>query len=132
MTVDELVEASFEAWNGDDVEAWLPSLSPEIVYRSSGIFPGLEPAYVGHDGIRDFWRAMHEPWKSLRLELEQVTVFDDSRAVADFRFRAIGAESGAAVDLTFSNAARFEEGLIAELLAAPTHADAVRRLGLEP
>jgi ketosteroid isomerase-like protein len=128
VKADELAKRSFDAWNRDDVEAWLPTLSPDVVYNVSGIFPGLETVYVGHDGIRAFWRAMHEPWEELRLELEELVSLDDAHVVADFRFRAVGAGSGAPVDLTFSNAVRLEDGLIAELFAGRTHDEAVRRM----
>jgi ketosteroid isomerase-like protein len=128
VKADELAKRSFDAWNRDDVEAWLPTLSPDVVYHVSGIFPGLETVYVGHDGIRDFWRAMHEPWEELRLEFEKLVSLDDGHVVAAFRFRAVGAGSGAPVDLTFSNAVRIEDGLIAELFAGRTHNEAVQRM----
>lgn len=128
MDIDEVVRRTLEAWNHDDVDAWLATLGPDAVYHTSGVFPGLEPSYFGHDGCREFWRAMHEPWESLRLDLERVDAVDAGRAVIEFRFRGVGAESGAAVDLRFSNAARMGNGLVLEIFAARSSDEALARL----
>jgi ketosteroid isomerase-like protein len=128
VDVQQLVRVTFEAWNNDDLDAWLELLHPDVVYHTSGIFPGLQPEYVGHAGIREFWRAMHEPWARLRIDLERLVELDAERSVIEFRFRGVGAESGAEVDLRFSNAAWLRGGLAVEIFAAPTVDEAIARL----
>ena len=124
-----LVQATFDAWNRDDVEAWIATLSPDVVYHTSGVFPGLEPSYAGHDGIREFWRAMHEPWETLRIDVEDSASVGEEDVIVEFRFRATGAASGASVDLRFTNGARVRRGVVTELFAARTHEDALAKLG---
>ena len=124
----QLVETALEAWRDNDLDAWLETLHPDIVYHTSGVFPGLQQTYSGYDGIRQFWRDMHEPWEELRPDLERIVELDDERVVVEFRFRAIGAESGARVDLRFCNAGRVRDGLTLELFAARTFEEAVARL----
>ena len=128
LDLQQLLDGSAEAWNADDLEAWIELLHPDVVYNTSGVFPGLKPHYVGHDGAREFWRDMHEPWERLRIDLERIVELDEVRGVIEFRFRAVGAESGAEVDLRFSNAAMLRDGLLAEIFAAPTLEDARARV----
>ena len=125
---DELVRVTVDAWNRNDVEAWIPTLDPGVTYHVSGVFPGLQPSYTGHDGIREFWRTMHEPWEELRIDLDHVEQLGADALVVEFRFRAKGAESGASVDLRFSNSARIRDGLVTELFAAPTSEEALAKL----
>ena len=125
MRSDDLVRATIDAWNHDDVDAWIETLHPDVIYHTSGTFPGLQRSYFGHEGVREFWLAMHEPWETLRVDLDRVEQVDDQILVVEFRFRGTGAGSGAAVDLQFSNAARISNGLVAELFAASTSEDAL-------
>jgi ketosteroid isomerase-like protein len=129
---DDLVRAAVEAWNGDDVEAWTELLQPDVIYRTSGAFPGLRAAYTGHEGMYEFWHAMHEPWEVLRVDLDRLREVDEHNFVVEFRFRATGAESGASVDLCFTNAFRIRDGLVAEILAARTYEDALDRIRESP
>lgn len=96
----EKVRRAYEAWNRDDVEAALALLHVE--WRTSGVFPGLEPVYRGHDGVREFWRALKEPWEYFLIHLERVVPEADA-VVALLEFEAVGKESGAKVALSYVN-----------------------------
>jgi ketosteroid isomerase-like protein len=59
----EVVREWWEAWNRRDVERLLGAFHPDIEWRTSGTFPGLDPVYAGHDGFRRFWLEFTEPWE---------------------------------------------------------------------
>jgi len=129
----ELTEATFAAWNADDLPAWLDTLAPTGEYYTSGVFPGLQPVYQGEAELADFWRAMHEPWETLRVDLVRYAEGDDW-TVVEFRFRATGAESRASVDMLFCNAARISGGRATRIFARRTFeeaTEALRREGVE-
>ena len=116
----DVILAGFEAWNQEDLDAWLEVLHPDVEFHNAGVFPDFDRVYRGHDGVSEFWRAMHEPWESLRVELEQIEEERRDWVAYTFRFRAKGAESGLEVDLQFANAVRLSEGLEIEIIARRT------------
>ena len=129
-TYRELSERSFDAWNREDLAGWLETLDPAGEYHTSGVFPGLRSVYRGHDQLAAFWHAMHEPWESLRVDLERYAEGDDW-TVVKFRFRAKGVESGAAVDMSFCNASRIRNGRATHIYARRDFDEAVRALESE-
>jgi ketosteroid isomerase-like protein len=122
-----LVEASTEEWNKSNLTGWLATFDPTIELRSSQAFPGLQPVYHGHDGLAEFWHAIHEPWETLRFDLQRFAEGDDW-TVGEFRFRATGASSGAQVDMLFCNASRIRDGRFVEIVARRTFDEAVNSL----
>ena len=125
-----LVEASTDAWNRASLSGWLETFDPDIELRSSGAFPGLRAVYRGHDGLTAFWHAIHEPWATLRFDLQRFAEGDDW-TVGEFRFRATGASSGAQVDMLFCNASRIRNGRFVEIVAGRSFDAAVNRLTQE-
>jgi ketosteroid isomerase-like protein len=118
MTVSsnsELLLAGYDAWNEEDVDAWIDRLHPDIRIETSGLFPDLAREYVGCERARKFWRQMHEPWEVFRIDVEHVEDEDDW-AIASIRFRGRGADSGVEVDMRFGMAMRVQDGLAIELV----------------
>jgi ketosteroid isomerase-like protein len=122
-----LVDASTEEWNRANLEGWLETFDPAIEFRIADAFPGLEPVYRGHDGLAEFWHAIHEPWETLRFDLLRFAEGDDW-TVGLFRFRATGVSSGAQVDMRFCNASRIRNGRFVEIDARRSFDEAVSRL----
>ncbi len=77
----ELVRRAYEAWNRGDIDGMLALCDPELEYHSSGIYPGLDPVYRGHDGFRKFERDFRATWESLSIELERLEARGDQVAV---------------------------------------------------
>jgi ketosteroid isomerase-like protein len=126
---EELARAAIDAWNREDISAWLEAQHPDVAFHTSGVFPGHDAVYRGHEELARFWRIMHEPWETLRLDLQRYAEGPDV-TVVEFRFRATGAGSGADVDMTFCNASRLQDGLFAEVWAVPSFEEACRLVGL--
>jgi SnoaL-like domain len=62
-------------------------VDPEIEWRTSGIYPDVDPVYYGHEGFRKFWRDFHETWETLSMELRD-TVTVRNQVAFSFRFDA--------------------------------------------
>jgi ketosteroid isomerase-like protein len=64
----EIVQRAIEAWNADDLDAFLAELDAELEWHPA-IQPGLEgkaTIYRGHDGAREIWgQDRGEAWERL-------------------------------------------------------------------
>jgi ketosteroid isomerase-like protein len=124
-TKTELLLEGYEAWNRDDCEAWLEMLHPDVEIHTAGVFPDLSPAYRGHRRAEKFWRQLHEPWETFRIDVEEIREEEEhDAAIAAVRFRGRGGDSGVEVDMRFANAVRFLDGLAVEFVNRRTLADA--------
>ena len=85
----ELVRQGHAAWNKGDMEAMLALLHPDIEFVTSGVFPGLDPVYGGHDGFKKFWRDFRGTWQSLHLAIHELRDCDE-RVIALVTFEARG------------------------------------------
>ena len=91
-----LVQKGIALWNKRDWEAALEDLDPEIEWRTSGVVPGVDDVYTGHDGVMRFWRAWTELWDDIQIDVEQMTEREDDVLVLA-RFQARGRD-GVEVD----------------------------------
>jgi ketosteroid isomerase-like protein len=107
----EILRAVYDAWNREDFEGLEKHLHPEIEWRSSSYFPGLEPLYSGREAVRGWWEALREPFDSWTIDLDEMQEVE-GRIVTFVCFHAIGKGSGVAVDLPFAHVFEFEGDLI--------------------
>lgn len=118
----------YDAWNRDDCEAWLELLAPEVVISTSGVFPDLSAEYCGHGEATRFWRQLHAPWETFRIEVEHVED-DGDYAFAAIRFRGTGVDSGIDVDMRFGMGIRMgDDGVATHLVNRRTMEEARRVL----
>jgi ketosteroid isomerase-like protein len=85
----EVVRRALELWSNGDLPAFLEALDPQIEWRTSGIYPDVDPVYFGHEGFRKFWRDFYEIWETLSMELRDAVAVGDQVAFS-FRFDATG------------------------------------------
>jgi ketosteroid isomerase-like protein len=85
----EIVRRSLERWSDGDLEGFIENVDPELEWRTSGLYPGVDAVYHGHEGFRKFWRDFHEIWETLSMEMREVVAVGD-RVAFSFHFDATG------------------------------------------
>jgi molybdopterin-synthase adenylyltransferase len=78
-----------------DVEAAVALCHPEVEFDSVLGISGR--AYLGHEGIRQYFDDVASAWREWRVEVEQVTEAADGRVVIVMTMHARGKGSGASV-----------------------------------
>jgi ketosteroid isomerase-like protein len=129
MSQESLIRAVYEAWREGNLDALLETVDPDVELLTSGSFPDLDPAYRGHDGIRDFWDAMRAPWEWFSLDAERI-VEGKGRAAFIVHFRARGQGSGVMTDLRQGHAAWFKNGRVVKLSTHASFEQALEAVGL--
>jgi ketosteroid isomerase-like protein len=125
----ERIREGYEAWNRGDLDHTLAVLSPDVEWLTSASFPGVQPVYCGHDGFREFWKHLHEPWESIHVEIESYER-DGEVATLMIRFHGISKGSGVPVDLPWFQALVIEDDLITRSALARTIGDALEALDI--
>ncbi len=125
----ELVQRGYALFNAGDIDAWLALFHGDIELKVSGVFPGFDPLYRGHDGLRRFCETLLEAWESFRADPVEVVDRGEYVGVV-LALGAKGAGSGAEVDVKFNHAFRFREGLIDRWASYPTLDQALEAAGL--
>jgi ketosteroid isomerase-like protein len=87
-----------QAWNADDLDAFLAELDPEVEWHPS-IEPALEggkTTYRGHDGVRKAWDDYRGgAWERLTMRIQEIRDLGESVLVlgqADLTARTTGLE----------------------------------------
>jgi ketosteroid isomerase-like protein len=84
-----LVQRGISLWNQRDFAAALEDLDPDIEWRTSGVVPGIEEVYLGHEGVTRFWKTWTETWEDIQIDTEEL-VERDKDVFVFARFRARG------------------------------------------
>jgi NAD-dependent deacetylase len=106
-----VIEQAYSAWNSDDVDGFLETIHPEIVWEPSGLYPGLAMRYVGHEGVRRFWTAFKEPWEWLEISYSELRDLDPDTVLVHVHFHACG-RGGIEVDQDFGQRYEIRDGLL--------------------
>ena len=128
----EVVQRAVEAWNADDLDAFLAELHADLEWHPS-IEPGLEGTatiYRGHDGARKAWREYRgEAWERLTSRPQEVRDLGESVLLLgriEFTARTTGIEFSQEIGEVFE----FRGGKIVRARDFLTHADALEAAGL--
>ena len=108
----ETMGRAIEAWNSEDLEAFLATWHPECEWRPA--FPrsleGVGIVYRGHEGIARAWQGVRGVWAEYRLDPEDAQIVGQ-QVVATGRVHARGIASGLALDSGWSALVGFRDGL---------------------
>ena len=128
----ETVQRAVEAWNADDLDAFLAELDADVEWHPS-IEPGLEgkaTIYRGHDGARRSWREYRgEAWESLKNRPQEIRDLGESVLLLgymDITARATGIE----FSQELGELIEFRAGKIVRVHDYLTHAEALEAAGL--
>jgi ketosteroid isomerase-like protein len=90
----DLVREGMNAWSRGELDATLALIDEEIVWRPVTAWPGIQPEYRGHAGVRRFWEAFRDPWETITMEADEIRELDEHRVLTRSHFRARGRASG--------------------------------------
>ena len=128
----ESVGRAVEAWNGDDLDAFLAELDADVEWHPA-IEPGLEgkgTIYRGHDGARKIWRQDRgDAWERLTNRPQELRDLGESVLALgqmDLTARATGIELSQELGEVFD----FRAGKIVRIRDFLTHAEALEAVGL--
>jgi ketosteroid isomerase-like protein len=128
----ESVQRAVEAWNADDLDAFLAELDADVEWHPA-IEPGLEgraTIYRGHDGAQKVWRENRgEAWERLTNRPHELRDLGDSVLVLgqiDLTARTTGIEFSQEVGEVFD----FRAGKIVRVRDFLTHAEALQAAGV--
>jgi len=85
-----VIRAGLDSWSHGDLEGALANLAPDLEFVTSGVYPGLEPVYHGHEGFARFWSEFREAWQDITIEIDQIVEGRQDRYAVVGRFRATG------------------------------------------
>jgi ketosteroid isomerase-like protein len=124
----QLLRTYFEAANRREVDALTELLAPEIEFHLAGVFPDLEPVYIGREAVREFLEQFGDPWEELSIEPE--TMIDlDSQVLVLLHFHAKGRD-GIEVALPLGQVWTVQAGKAVRMDAYADHRQALEAVGL--
>jgi ketosteroid isomerase-like protein len=128
----EAVRRGVQAWNADDLDAFLAELDPEVEWHPS-IEPALEggeTTYRGHDGARKAWDDYRRgAWERLTMRIQEIRDLGESVLVlgqADLTARTTGLEFSEEVGSLMT----FRGGKVITSRDFLSHAEALEAAGL--
>jgi ketosteroid isomerase-like protein len=106
----DIVREGIELWSRGDLDGTLALIDPEIVWRPLTAWPGIQPEYRGHAGVRRFWDAFRDPWETITLEADRIRELDGRRVLTRSHFRARGRASGVTTEIVLHTVWTLEDG----------------------
>jgi ketosteroid isomerase-like protein len=125
----EVVRKSIDAYNRGGLDAWVASLSPDVVWESQRL-PGLREVYRGRAEVREWLEQLLELFEETHLEIEEITALSDDRVLIAYTQIGRGRGSGLPVEQSLWSIFWLAEGLITRRQAFRIKADALEAAGL--
>ena len=125
----ETIRRGFGAWSRGDLQGALAFIDPDVEFLTSGLYPGLDPVYRGHEGFTRFFGDFRGPWEAISLELEQVVEATPQHYVAVGHFRAT-ARDGLVVERPVGIVVTMKGGTIARMQNFASREEALEAAGL--
>lgn len=127
MTLEETIHVAYEAWSRRDVEALLEAVHPDAEARPIlGANIGAS-VYRGHDGLRQWFKDLHQEWETFQTRVTQIDERGD-RALCTIDVHARGRASGVVIEGELYHVVEMRDGLILRLEAFRDRPEAIRAL----
>jgi ketosteroid isomerase-like protein len=129
----EVVRRALEAWQRDDLDAWLSRLDPAVEWYPAleGLVEGVGSAYRGMEGMRELWTAYRNGLADFRVELQGLRDVGDDRVVLLVHFWWRGPASGIELDSPAGLVMTVRGGKVIRSMDYLTHEEALKAAGLE-
>ena len=123
----EVVQAGFDTWNANDMDAYRELLDPEVSWRPPEGWPEPGP-YVGRDAVMRQLEQLRETWDGDILEPIEDFIDAGDRVLVRLIWRGTGHGPELNMELTGVYAVR--DGRICGLEFFQDHAEALEAAGL--
>ena len=128
----ELVRKHLEAFERGDFDAVFAVYDPGIEWVAPRFAPGidLDPVYVGHEGVRTFFRRWYEAWERVSFDYEEY-IGNGDKVVSVLSQKVKGRMSG--VELEFRSYGivwTLRAGIITRAEFTRTRGEALEAVGL--
>ncbi len=124
----EIVRRNNDAYNARDLDAYLGTVAESVTFQSR--FSAMDRVvYRGHDDLRRYFAELDEVWSRYEMRLQRVVPAGD-RVAALFHLEAVGRESHLALEERPGVVFNLEAGMIVQIEANATHAQALEAVGL--
>ena len=128
----ETIQRVQEAWNAEDLDAWLAEADPEVEWHTAleQAVEGRGSTYRGHDGLRKAWDEYRsETWGGLMNQIQEIRDLGDSVLVLG-HLDVSGRTSGVEFTQQFGQLVTFRGGKVLRTHDFLSHADALAAAGL--
>ena len=116
MTLEETVHVAYEAWSRRDIDALLEVVHPDAEARPIlGANLGVS-VYHGRDGLRDWFRDLHQEWGTFETRVVGIEERGD-HALLTIDIHARGRASGIVIEGDLYHLVEIRDGLILRLEA---------------
>ena len=125
---DKPVRGFADSITRGDLDAALEVCHPEIEFLSVLAVDGK--AYLGHDGIRQYFEDVHSAWDEWTVEVHRSAGLPDGRVVIEMTMHARGRESGAPIAVFAAHVWTLEDGKLLRNQPFREPEQALRAVGL--
>jgi ketosteroid isomerase-like protein len=101
----ELVRAGVDAFNRRDLDGFVASLSPDVVWEENPQLPGLREIYRGRAQVREWIDEILEAVETIHNEIVEITELRDDRVFTENVVTGRGTGSGVPVELRYGRSA---------------------------
>jgi ketosteroid isomerase-like protein len=128
----DVVQGVLEAWQRDDLDAWLSMIDPAVEWRAvlQRLVEGPEAVYRGHEGMRTFWHACRTELENFEIAVQQVLDVGDDRVLVLGRGGFRGRASGADVESPFGLVVTVIDRKVVRSVDYLSHQEALDATGL--
>jgi ketosteroid isomerase-like protein len=111
--VVDVVRRNMDAWNRGDVAELVALAHPDLEWHpaSTAALTGEQTGYSGPEGMRQWWREMHEAFDGLHNEIHEVRSLTRDTALVLGTLRGTGRAGGVPIAQPFGMLLEFEGGL---------------------
>jgi ketosteroid isomerase-like protein len=126
----ETIDRGFAAFSSGDLDTFLETMHPEIVWRPVGLFPGLRGSYEGREGMREWWGTFREPWEGMTLSRARTVELDEKSALVELHFEVRGRD-GITVGRHLAQRLTVRDGMLYRAEGWPSWEEAAEAMGIE-
>jgi uncharacterized protein len=109
----QAIDMGYALFSRGDREGFIAMFMPDVVIHASGVLPGLDTVYRGHEGVRKWWDGLRESWERFELT-HRVDIVDGDVCLVDVMVHGRGASSGAYVQQQVWHVVRMADTRICE------------------